>query len=167
MPFQIKFETILLDKKSQPIEQFERKSLAAGFALQHQVADILEKAMEKRMKGWSRPPKINRKLEYLAKSIRLDVSPRAGGRWEWLTLGVKSHFIVPRRAKILRFRANYSPRTKPGNIYGGSGKRSGDVIYTGIVTNWPGIKPREFEKHIIEEEEDKIFDILQKAIERA
>lgn len=167
MPLKIKFETIELSKKDQPIEQWERKRKAVERALETHVGNILERGFNSRIQKWSKPPKIYRKVTVQATQMKLDVGPRAGGRWEWVSLGVKPRLIVPRKAKVLRFRTGYIPKTLPNNrLYGGPGKYIGDTVFRPAVS-WPGIAPRNFEKHIVDESENAIFLVLRLALEKA
>lgn len=137
-------------------------------ALKGPVADLLEHEMEKRVKGWTDAPRFESKFYALLTRIGLIVMPAGRGKkkWIWATAGTRDHLIVPRRAKLLTIKEGYDPRTKPGNIYGGPGSYSGDYHLAGAVRH-PGVKPREFERHIVQENTKKIFDILQQAANKA
>ncbi len=73
--------------------------------------------------------------------------------------GVKGRVIVPRSNNPtgkLHFQEHYTPHTRPGGKWGGSGARSGDWI-TARSTNWPGIKARKFNEIIGQKREREVF----------
>lgn len=71
--------------------------------------------------------------------------------WIWVSGGTKAHTIVSEAVGVpLRFRTDYHPKTQPirgGVRYGGPGISIGPWVAKESVEH-PGIKPREFEKHI-------------------
>ena len=60
----------------------------------------------------------------------------------WLDKGVKGHWVEPKRAKALAWRAS-TPKTTPGSIFSGRGRSFGPMIFSKGHW-WPGIKPRRF-----------------------
>lgn len=132
------------------------------------VASQLERAMEKRMRGWRVAPRVVSKFASLSTRFTLLVTPFGSNVriWRFLTFGVKRHIISVRRAKLLRYRRGYASRTAPGNVYGRSSSYSGSYQYSASVVH-PGIEPREFEENIVREEEPTINRLLQAAVARA
>lgn len=96
------------------------------------------------------------------------VFPRGthANKWKWVSGGTPPRIIRAVNKPNLVFPRDYSPHTKPGNQYGGPGRRSGPIVYKPSVQN-PGIAARDFEKHIKVEEEGKVLALLGAAIKRA
>ncbi len=67
--------------------------------------------------------------------------------YEYVSGGTKAHLIFPRRAKALRFRSTFRPKTRPQVISSGQGSRSGKVIFSRGVIH-PGSKARLFHETI-------------------
>lgn len=79
--------------------------------------------------------------------------------------GAKPHTIVPRRARMLRFRTGYRAATKPRVISSQSPMRFGNTISTGAV-NHPGFEGREFDETIAKEYGPTFEKDIQEAINR-
>jgi len=71
--------------------------------------------------------------------------------WKYVSSGTRGPYPIPKpgnkRAKLLRFRGGYKPRTTPQGGYKGPGKATGKMFIRKHVTH-PGIKARNFERHI-------------------
>jgi len=97
--------------------------------------------------------KFEARKKVTSRSISLYVGPTGTNAklWIWITLGTKGPYKIPKRPKPpgfpLRFRTDYKPRTGRGYRYRGPGKAVGPWVSKHQVEH-PGIKPREFEKHI-------------------
>jgi len=65
----------------------------------------------------------------------------------YVDLGTKPHIIRAKRAKYLRFRGGYSPRTQPNKLASGASSRSGSWVQKQVVHH-PGNKPRNFSQII-------------------
>jgi len=104
-------------------------------------------------KLWDHPVRFEARKKVTSKSISLYVGPTGTNAklWIWITLGTKGPYLIPKQPKPsgfpLRYRKGYQPRTKPGYKYRGPGKAVGPWRSAHQVKH-PGIKPREFEKHI-------------------
>lgn len=141
-------------------------------ALEVSVGDLIEGAMERRTQGWDSAPRFRRDLTVAPTRYSLLVMPAGQDKIKWVRVsgGVPPHFIGVRRAKMLRIRGGrggYRPHTKPGNVYGGPGSYAGVTAYARAVPHHPGIRPREFERHIVAEEKERVFHILWWAAESA
>lgn len=95
--------------------------------------------------------------------------------WKWLTEGTglygpkhKKYPIVPKKAKVLRFRTGYQPKTRPGagGQYKGPGIATGEIVHTKKVMH-PGIRPRPFPKVISRWYTPKFRRHIENAMRRA
>lgn len=67
--------------------------------------------------------------------------------WGYVDEGTRPHVIVAKRARVLRFMAGGSPKTKPGRITSGTGSQGSAVVFRPRV-NHPGTKARLFTQQI-------------------
>lgn len=67
--------------------------------------------------------------------------------YEYVSGGTQPHLILPRRAKVLRYRSKFRPKTRPQVISSSQGARSGRVIFSRGVIH-PGTKARLFHETI-------------------
>jgi len=80
--------------------------------------------------------------------------------------GTRAHVIVPRRAKVLKFKSGYVAKTAPGVIGSTSGGPTGGDVYSAGVIH-PGTKAREFEKTIKEKRESWFKKQMEAAMREA
>jgi hypothetical protein len=142
--------------------------LAVEAALKGPVKDKLKGAFAKRTANWSGKPEFAAYFSRASKGgISLLVSPRGrqADKWKWVSGGTPRHRIEATNAPLLRFQQFYDPKTKPGNKYGGSGRKSGPWVNTKSVSH-PGIFPRDFETHIVDDEGSDIIALLEAVIRR-
>src|SRR5574341_133758 len=118
-----------------------------------EVARRLKNAMKARTQGWDQAPDFKSDLAAEIRRFSLLVMPAGKGKvkWERVSGGTPPHTITARRAPTLVFQA-YKPSTLPGNVYGRSHSRYGPYTRKVSVRN-KGIKSRNFEEHIVKEEE--------------
>lgn len=172
MPLQIKLEPIfperdVIAKRGATILR-SLESVVSG-----DIARQIEGAMEKRVANWKRKPNFKSDFNSLPTRLSLLVKPAGAGlkQWKIVSGGAKAHHIVSRKGKNLFIHGGvggYSPKTRPGNFYGGSGTYGGNSFYIKwpYFANHPGVQAREFEKHIAEEETPKIVNKIQAVIDR-
>lgn len=132
------------------------------------IKDQLKKAFARRTSNWGSKPEFAGYFSRQGKDgVALLVSPRGASadKWKWVSGGTPSHQIVATNAPLLRFQKFYDPRTKPGNKYGGPGRKSGPWVNTPAVRH-PGIMPRDFETHIANEEGPSIIALLETVIRK-
>lgn len=137
------------------------------------IKDQLKGAMEKRVANWKHKPEIKDTFSSLPTRLSLLLMPagRNSGKWRMVSGGVPRHFIFPKSIQKKRLfirggKGGYSPKTRPGNFYGGSGSYSNNHQWA-LVVSHPGIQAREFEKHVVEEETPKVVNKIQAVIDRA
>ena len=70
-------------------------------------------------------------------------------KWNWANEGTRPHVIRARRAPMLVFAVGGRPKTKPGRIAAGPGKKGNKVIRKKAVQH-PGGKARDFTGQITE-----------------
>ena len=126
----------------------------------------VKNAMKKRVVNWKHKPIFAYKYSTPSSGVwAVTIFPKGKSGpdsenprklWEYVSFGVRARPIYARNAPMLKFRPGYDAKTKAGNKYGGSGRRFGPLVETPRVLNWPGIEPRNFEMHIIDELEDDI-----------
>lgn len=86
--------------------------------------------------------------------------------WIWVSGGTKAHTIVPRTVGIpLKFRTGYRPKTDTGYKYRGPGTSIGPWVSATSVEH-PGIRPREFERHIARFYQPKFRKLMEAALRR-
>lgn len=150
----------------------ERVEVKVKEALTGPVKREVKAAMHKRTTGWKVRP-VMTGISQIRKDAFgvLYVFPRGAGReiWVWLTRGVAGHAIVPRvnaHYAQLKVRLNYVPKTTTSGGYGGPGTYGGPTLRASKV-DWPGIKSRKFEEKVIEEVQNRVYDIIADAVRRA
>jgi len=67
--------------------------------------------------------------------------------YEYVSEGTRAHLIFPKRARALRYRANFRAKTRPQVISSSQGSKSGKVIFSKGVIH-PGTKARLFHETI-------------------
>ena len=106
------------------------------------AADAVKKDFEKTTQGWQH-------------SVTFTIVKKGDDRiistddevWGFVDEGTRSHLIVARRARVLRFAVGGTPKTQPGRITSGSGSAGGAVVMRPRV-NHPGTKARLFSQQI-------------------
>lgn len=118
-------------------------------ALTGEMKDIhkeVDKDFDSTVKTWDNKPKFDRKFKSSKSQIRF-FTGSSNEIYGYVSGGTKPHRIVPKRAKVLKFKGTYSAKTSPGSIQAGPGGASGaDVFSKGVMH--PGTKPRNFDKQI-------------------
>jgi len=120
---------------------------------------------------WDHPVRFEARKRVTSKSISLYIGPTGTNAklWTWITLGTKGPYLIPKQPKPpgfpLRFRRDYKPRTGRGYRYRGPGKAIGPWVSKHQVEH-PGIKAREFEKHIKRFYTPKFHGHMRNAIRR-
>lgn len=142
--------------------------VAVEAALKGPVKDQLKRAFSKRVSNWGSKPEFAGYFSRRGKDgYALLVSPRGGNaeKWKWVSGGTSAHGIDAVNSPVLRFQKFYEPRTRPGNRYGGPGRKYGPWQNVKSVQH-PGIKPRDFEQHIADDEAPSIISLLETVIRR-
>lgn len=142
--------------------------LAVEVAMKGPVKEQLKRAFAKRTANWGSKPEFAGYFSRAGRNgVSILVSPRGANaqKWKWVSGGTPAHQIDAKNGPVLRFQKFYSPRTQPGNKYGGSGKKSGPWMTPATVQH-PGIRPRTFEQHIADEEGSSIISLLETVIRR-
>ena len=79
--------------------------------------------------------------------------------------GTEEHIIVPKDAKLLRFRPFYIPKTQPGLIRSISGGAFGNEVFSEGVVH-PGTEARKFDKTLEKKWEKPFKRRMEKAMKR-
>jgi hypothetical protein len=67
--------------------------------------------------------------------------------FRWVDKGTRRHWVEPRKAKALRFMLGVTPKTTPGSLAAGYGRRSGPFVFS--KGHWvPGVRPRRFTEKV-------------------
>jgi hypothetical protein len=133
-------------------------------AMKGPIKNTIQEAMKKRVKNWNHKPWFASNFSKNAAknggiSILIYPTGENVNLWRWVSGGTPSHRIQATNAPLLRFQQFNTPKTQPGNRYGGAGRKYGPWVNTPAVQH-PGIKARSFEEHIATEEETKIIALL-------
>ena len=151
MAYFLMVKTIRSSRRGQRVQDYRRE-----------FADEMEKIkrgvkanFEAVTADWKNKPTFVARKYITGEGFRITCSPRknkAGQIFHYVNKGTPPHVIRPKRAKALRFRLGYKPRTFPGpariRVSGGGGKATGKVVFAKIVHH-PGTKAREFDKAIM------------------
>jgi len=138
----------------------ERVKDLLGQRMNAEVKPYFIKQFEQVVADWDHKPKFKARKYINPDAIRVTVHPTGKNAqiWKWVTEGTAgkgkgpTYPIEPKNAPFLAFQLGYKPHTQPGGQYGGSGTASGPWVFAQHVDH-PGIRPREFEKHIAEDNE--------------
>lgn len=173
MPIKMTFRPVI-PRANYFVAGYESWYRAMGRALTGPVAKLLEDEFEKRAKGWDHAITFKTVFQEGAKGpatarrLRIDVGPFGKNKryWVFVSGGVGGHSIYPKEAnRRLWIKKGYKSRTDVGDVYGRRWAYEGPYYY--MPPGWgvyhPGNEPREFEKHIKEKNEKKIYDILLRA----
>lgn len=102
--------------------------------------------------NWQNKPEFKARKEITPDRIAIRVWPSGAAAkvWEYVSKGSRPHEIRPKKAggKLRFMGGTYQAKTGPGGHYKGPGKVvGGQIMYAKRVMH-PGVKAREFEKHI-------------------
>lgn len=167
MAFEIKIQPIIPPKQwpAGGLKEFER--LVENY-LRGDLNRTIQGDFNKTTQKWSGRPTFKGDVTMNAREWSLFVYPtgRHAAKWGYLDQGVRSRGIRVKRARYLTIQ-DYTPHTKPGGKYGGSGKRHGEVTYAKEAPRWPGISKREFAKLVgnkrVKEVRIKVIALAAKA----
>lgn len=113
-------------------------------------------------------PKLKHTLSRIQGTVTTTVYPQ-GKIYKYVTAGTRKNYPIPKpsntKAKILRFRRGYVPKTRPGGQYGGPGQAMGEWVHRKRVIH-PGIKARRFEYEISKDYQPKFEKLMQEAVKR-
>lgn len=123
------------------------------------------KDFEATVKTWDHKPKFELAISLKGKGPQF-IAGTDDEIYGYVNFGTRPHRIVPKRAKVLRFRGTYSAKTTPGVIGSKSGGSSGDVVFSKGV-NHPGTKARNFDKQIGKKWEKSFRGEMHDAMKRA
>jgi hypothetical protein len=120
--------------------------------------------------GWKNVPFFADRLKELPQSIGTTVWPfgndKAARQYRLVTLGSPPHLILPKRAKVLRFRTGYRSATRPGSLVSRPARRFGPFASARAVSH-PGFDPRNFDALIAEVYEPQFIADMDDAFSRA
>lgn len=136
-------------------------------ALTKEMKDIhkeVDKDFDSTVKTWDNKPKFDREFKSSKSQIRFFTGTN-NEIYGYVSGGTRPHRIVPKRAKVLKFKGTYNAKTSPGSIPAGPGGSSGaDVFSKGVMH--PGTKPRNFDKQIAKKWEKNFRRRLVKTMQQ-
>jgi hypothetical protein len=162
---------ILPEPRDYPKNLIAKIDSAIYQALVYKVRPLIKNALYKRSANWQikitfgsiyRRPKTDEFVLYVFPTG----SDKVKSIWKYVSRGTDPHPITAVRAPMLKYPTDYTPKTKPGNVYGRKSGYSGPWR-TAVAVEHPGIEAREFEEHVIEETEKQIVKQIQLAINKA
>lgn len=86
--------------------------------------------------------------------------------WNMLNVGTRPHIIVPRRARMLRFRSQYAAKTTPGALRSDPGGASGDLVFRRMVRH-PGTRARRWDLQLQRRMENFVPTETRRQLRRA
>lgn len=112
----------------------------------------LEDFGERIVENWDEPPYFVSGAEIEGGDLIVSCRPEGpfAKKWIWVSQGVAGRKITAKNKPFLVFphSSGWTPKTKPAGArasYGGPGTNTGPIVKKKSV-NWPGIKPRNFER---------------------
>ena len=134
------------------------------------VAKMLTKAEEGFIEDWEHKPNIATEFEEQKTQYKLTVLPKGIHKryWVFVSFGIDPHPIQSKSGSgSLFIKGGYSAKTQVGGGKG-TGNYAGPFYWwPKVVDNWPGIKPRYFEKEIKKDKEKEIVALMLVAWNRA
>ena len=147
-----------------------------GDALDNEVKPHFIKELEKFVANWEHKPEFAARKFITADSISVTVYPTGANKqiYTWVSGGTKGPYdITPKNGPFLWFVSrgrgtkSYIAKTGPGAAwYGGPGISVGNLRRVKAVSH-PGIKPREFEKKVREQQKPWFAARMESAWKRA
>jgi len=128
----------------------DRVKSLVGQRMEREVKPHFLKQFEAIVADWDHKVQFKARKYIGPDGLRFTVHPTGKNAqiWDWVTRGTKGPYDIPKSpGPTLAFQLGYIPHTAPGGGYGGAGRATGEMVYAKHVTH-PGIKAREFEKHI-------------------
>ena len=120
---------------------------------------------------WKHRPSFKATCKITQSEMTVNVYPAGTSAkiWRYVSLGTKGPYPIPKagntNAKILKFKGGYKARTNTSGGYNGPGKAAGKTVFSKHVTH-PGIKARNFEKHIARWYYPKFRKVMKNAVAR-
>ena len=101
-------------------------------------------------------------------SVEIEPSGNAKGiqKWHWLDQGTSAHTIRPRRARMLAWRTGFKPKTKPGQIKSGPGRKATGPYITAGIVHHPGTKARNWSRAIVKKGNVRFVKRINNAVQR-
>lgn len=161
--------TPILPKGDYLVGDFARFEKMTTTYLRHDLNNRLIKDFNETTKNWQGKPSFKGEVTSTPAAIILYVRPTPSkntDKWARVDEGVKRHIIRVKKAPKLTVQS-YTPHTRPKGKWGGPGKRQGDVTYTPVVYQWPGIAPREFTKIIARKREREVVENIHRIVRKA
>jgi hypothetical protein len=155
----------------------------SGYPQWHNIKREVERTIDSKVKPevlsyftritdlWEHEVGFQARKRVTAEFIRLYVYPTGPNKkiWIFVSGGTRGPYPIPKqprpRGYPLRFRTGYKPKTGRGYRYRGPGKATGPWRSAHQVMH-PGIKAREFEKHIIRFYKPKFRRHIENAMRR-
>lgn len=102
--------------------------------------------------SWKHRPMFKAKSRITRESMQIYVYPTGASAkiWQYVSGGTRGPYpIYPKKPGYpLKFRTGYKARTTTSGGYKGAGRAFGKIVRPMYVLKHPGIKARNFEKHI-------------------
>ena len=124
--------------------------------------------------NWNHKPVFQARKFITAEYLKVNVFPTGPNTqiYKWVTDGTKGGYKIPKAgpgylAFVWGGKGSYKPKTKPVGQYGGMGVATGTLRRGVMQVTHPGIKAREFERAIKEDEKDWVNRTLENAWRRA
>lgn len=140
-----------------------RKKMAAG--LRSKVKPHLIKEFADNVSDWKHKVRFFGKITEKADFVLLFVHPGSKNRdiYGYVTEGTKGPYKIPKAGPgFLAFNLGYSARTQPrGKAHVGSGTATGPSVIGVMQVTHPGIKAREFEAVVAEENETWVIETIE------
>ncbi len=118
------------------------------------------------VKTWGKQPVFESFLEVIPGGSFLMTAGTSNPIYEMVNDGTKSHFITPRRAKVLAFPRTFRAKTSPGILRSKAGFKSKKLYFSkGHMVS--GIEPRRFDEAVVKIVEKQLPKAVEQSIARA
>lgn len=147
-------------KPSAKAINFSRFAPAAKLGLEDAAKDA-KKDFEKTSATWAHQPMFVIKEQPTGYLVGTEDDV-----WNMLDVGTRAHLIIARKAKRLRFRAGFTPKTRPGFVGSQTGGANGDPVFASVVHH-PGTTARAWSKLIAAKYRAQLARYIGKRIHEA
>lgn len=122
---------------------------------------------EKRAVNWKNKPEFDARKFISLDSIKVNVFPVGENAdiWRYVSEGTPPHAITGNPFLVF-IAGSYSPKTRPGNVYGGAGTVTGGSFVRVQTVRHPGNEPRNFPFYIKIEYAPTFSDDMSNAFRR-
>jgi hypothetical protein len=123
------------------------------------VAQLEARSLRRGTETWNNKPTFS--VQQSATGYQVVTTDQ---QWLWVNFGTPPHTIAPRNAKVLAYRGDFTPKTRPGFVGSRAGGKTGEFVFRGPVQH-PGVEARRFDERNLEKLDERIDREIEKMLE--